>query len=222
MKKNLLIGSIISVTILILVSFTSVVGYRSGASDVKASPLFNIRSSRAIDEESVDLSCAYVGKGDNINLLIPKLDSNTASINEVIVRISKMDDETLIRFITLLINKIYYGSEFKDANIDEIINSFLIIKNNPVLFKKKFVDDKKDNAPYKTITYSETIPTYCSDIDCISVRWDWKPGCAIEKFLLLIFYLVFWPIILIYWFVIIYQPPSWWIPCDTTYIELLS
>jgi len=71
MNKKILIGSIIAVTVLIGVSFTSVVGHRSVASDVKASPLFNIRSSRAIDEESEELSCAYVGKGNNINLLLP-------------------------------------------------------------------------------------------------------------------------------------------------------
>ena len=57
MNKKILIGSIIAVTILIGVSFTSVVGYRSVASDVKASPLFNIRTSRAIDEEEKGLRC---------------------------------------------------------------------------------------------------------------------------------------------------------------------
>jgi len=50
MNKKILLGSILSVAILILVSFTSVLGYNSVDSDVKASPLFNIRSSRAIDE----------------------------------------------------------------------------------------------------------------------------------------------------------------------------
>jgi len=43
MQKKILIGSIASVIILILVSFTSVVGYNSVESDVKDSPLFNIR-----------------------------------------------------------------------------------------------------------------------------------------------------------------------------------
>ena len=71
MNKKILIGSILSVAILILVSFTSVVGYNSVDSDMKPSPLFNIRTSRAIDKESQDLSCEYVGKGEEINLLIP-------------------------------------------------------------------------------------------------------------------------------------------------------
>ena len=42
MNNKILSGSIIAVTVLIGVSFTSVVGYRSVASDVKVSPLFNM------------------------------------------------------------------------------------------------------------------------------------------------------------------------------------
>jgi hypothetical protein len=42
MNKKILIDSIIAVEILVLVSFTSVVGYISVESDVKISPLFNI------------------------------------------------------------------------------------------------------------------------------------------------------------------------------------
>ena len=53
MDKKILIGSIIAVAILVLVSFTGVVGYqttKSSTIDV-ASPLFTVRSSRAIDKE---------------------------------------------------------------------------------------------------------------------------------------------------------------------------
>jgi len=65
MNKKILIGSIIAVVILVLVSFTGVVGYQTTKSSTiaKASPLFTVRSSRAIDEESEDLSCDYIGKG---------------------------------------------------------------------------------------------------------------------------------------------------------------
>jgi len=53
MNKKILIGSIIAVAILVLVSFTGVVGYQTTKSSTiaRASPLFAVRSSRAIDEE---------------------------------------------------------------------------------------------------------------------------------------------------------------------------
>ena len=64
MNKKILLGSIIAAVILVLVSFTSVVGYSSVKSTSgKASPLFSIRTSRAIDEETKDFTCDYVGKG---------------------------------------------------------------------------------------------------------------------------------------------------------------
>ncbi|UCF11650.1 MAG: hypothetical protein JSW06_06265 [Thermoplasmatales archaeon] len=68
MNNKILLGSIVSVTILILVSFTSVIGYRSISFDVKVSPLFNIRSSKAIGKESKDIACDYVGKGEDIDI----------------------------------------------------------------------------------------------------------------------------------------------------------
>jgi hypothetical protein len=112
MKEKILIRSIIAVAVLINVSFTSVVGYRSMASDVKASPLFNIRRSRAIDEDSKDLSCEYVGKGDLINLLIPDRDKKKALMQRLIDKIRKMNDEAfnkVVNLITLRINKIIYS-----------------------------------------------------------------------------------------------------------------
>jgi len=56
MNKKILIGSIIADVILVMVSFTGVVGYQTTKSStiVKASPLFTVRSCRAIDEDSKD------------------------------------------------------------------------------------------------------------------------------------------------------------------------
>ena len=98
MNKKILISSIMAVAVLIGVSFTSVVGYRSVTSDVNVSPLFNIRTNRAIDEEGEDLRCEYVGKGEEINILILKIDDKIALFQKVMDKISKMDDETNYRF----------------------------------------------------------------------------------------------------------------------------
>ena len=63
MKKKILIGSIIAVVILVLVSFSSVVGYRSVNSDSKIeSPLFRIRN------EKGEVSSNYLGKGEDITI----------------------------------------------------------------------------------------------------------------------------------------------------------
>jgi hypothetical protein len=72
MNNKILIGSIIVVAILVLMSFTSVVGYNSVESDVKISPLFNIRSRRAVDKECKDFTCDYFGKGEEIKISLGK------------------------------------------------------------------------------------------------------------------------------------------------------
>ena len=90
MNNKILIGSIIAVTTLIGVSFTSVVGYRSGASDVKASPLFNIRSSRAIDEESEEVSINYLGKGNRINIHLPVKDNKVILLDRFVNNLSEL------------------------------------------------------------------------------------------------------------------------------------
>ena len=116
MDNKILISSLIAVVILIGVSFTSVVGYKSVASDVKASPLFNIRSSRAIDEESTILSCEYVGKGSTLSF--PKQDDRFILTHKFIDKISEMDEETFERFIAFIIyylqkNNILDGSKLE-------------------------------------------------------------------------------------------------------------
>jgi hypothetical protein len=144
MNKKLLISSIITVCILVGVSFTSVVGYRSIASDMKASPLFNIRSSRAIDDENKDLSCEYFGKGDGINLLIPDRDSKTALIEKFIDRISEMDDETFERFITSIIYHLQEDNILNGLKLEKIRNTLHQLRNSnkPIQIFDIFIEGK--------------------------------------------------------------------------------
>ncbi|UCF13146.1 MAG: hypothetical protein JSW06_02535 [Thermoplasmatales archaeon] len=94
MNKKILIGSIIAIAILVLVSFTGVIGYRSIDSDVKVSPLFNIRSSKAIRKESKDIVCDYVGKGAGCILSIPKRNETTSMIFKLLNKITKIYSES--------------------------------------------------------------------------------------------------------------------------------
>ena len=75
MKKKILIGSIMAIAILIGISFTSAVGYKSVESNVNNSPLFNIRINRAKGEETKDISFNYITK--EITLPFPKRNNKT-------------------------------------------------------------------------------------------------------------------------------------------------
>jgi len=124
MNKKILIGSIIAVVILVLVSFTGVVGYQTTKSTIaRASPLFSVRSSRAIDEESRDLTCDYIGKGEEITIPLLKRDNKTFLLQQIIDRISKMDDKENHKIINAL----------RNLNIDiDDLKKFVVIHDDTI------------------------------------------------------------------------------------------
>jgi hypothetical protein len=142
MNKKILIGSIIVVTVLIGVSFTSVVGYQSVESDVKASPLFTIRSNRAINEESSNLSREYVGKGSTLSF--PKQDDRLILTQRFIDRISEMDDETFERFIASIIYHLQKDNILDDLKLEKIRDTLHQLRNSnkPIQIFDIFIESK--------------------------------------------------------------------------------
>jgi hypothetical protein len=181
MNNKILIGSIIAVSLLIGVSFTSVVGYNRLESDVKSSPLFNIRSSRAVDKEGRDFTTDYVGKGEESNLSIPNRDSETVLIQRFADSIRNMDDTTFNRFLSQIISQIQKKSDYEDIN--EMITFLHQIRNNP----QTVILDESKNDNIETIGFEFT-PTVC-----------WFPGCLL---FLIIGGIIFLPIFL-YFFTLI-------------------
>ncbi len=97
MRKKILIGSVVSVLMLILLSFTSIVGYRSVTSDVKISPLFTIRTQRTIDEDTGKVSCEQLGLDTIFNGLVNTWNlSHGNGTYRVYVALRDPDDNVLI------------------------------------------------------------------------------------------------------------------------------
>jgi len=134
MNKKILIGSVIAVAILVLVSFTGVVGYQTTKSSTiaKASPLFTVRSSRAIQKDSEDFTDNYLGKGKKTNIYLPKSIDKIDKIETLINLLKKMDDKT----IQILVPKIMYH-----LNKNEDINRF---NNEQIYFSLKTLKDNPD------------------------------------------------------------------------------
>jgi hypothetical protein len=161
MNKKILIGSIIAVAVLIGVSFTSVVGYRSVASDVKASPLFNIRSIRAIDEESEDFTFEYVGKGEVSIIPLPTRDNETILIQQAINGIRKMNEGEFNQFVLFTINKLICENEINEKDIPQIKNLLILLKNNPEGFFKTLHNKcRNDKILYSKDNNCLTMPPF--------------------------------------------------------------
>ena len=130
MNKKILIGSIISIAIIIGICFTSVVGYQSTSKTIAdISPLFTVRSSRALDVDSKDLSYNYVGKGEDISISILKRDNKIVLIQKFIDSISKMDDKKLNRLIELVVSHKNKDNKITNENTKPNRNSGRRIKD---------------------------------------------------------------------------------------------
>ena len=141
MNKKILIGSLVAVFILIMVTFTSVVGYQSAKSNSKInSPLFGVRN------KTGEISANYIGKEEETNLYFPKRNSETESFDKVINIIKRMDDKSFDRFVKIVIANINHNNKRNDVEVnDEKIAVMLfqlrdnseVIKNNFMMIKDK-------------------------------------------------------------------------------------
>jgi len=132
MNKKILIGSIIAVVLLTLVSFSSVVGYSSVKSDSKiVSPLFGIRTNRAIDKEQDAVTSDYIGKGKAINILLPRRNDKADLIEKFVNLIKGMDEKSFDRFVDLFINHLHSRDDIQGYDDEEIILSLNLIRDNP-------------------------------------------------------------------------------------------
>ena len=169
MNNKILMGSIIAVAILVLVSFTGVVGYQTTklSTIAKASPLFTVRSSRAIDEESKDFTCDYVGKGEGTSIHFSTYTSRNIRLQKVIDFTSRMDNKTFNSYLNLIINKIRNNDKYGEVNINEAITTIQQIRNNP----QTIILDESNKNNIDTIGF-DFYPTLC-----------WFPGCIPLKIL---------------------------------------
>ncbi len=158
MNKKILLGSIIAVVILVLVSFTSVVGYQTTKSSTiaRASPLFSVRTQRAIDKDSRDIACNYVGKGEEINIPLPTRNNRSELFDRCVDIIRKMDDKSYDRFVDLILKYLYTRDDFQEYQKEELILSFNNIRNNPNKTTPYIQDGEESNllhSYYCTFTF---------------------------------------------------------------------
>jgi len=173
MNKKLLIGgSAIAVVVLVLTSFSPVVGYNSVELSVKESPLFNVRTKRAINEESEILTCNYLRKGQLMSF--PQRNSKTALIQKAINKISIMDDTAFNRFTKLIINRAYQDERIKNEDIGEIVPALNLLRNNPDEVNKYIIYGDKSLTGYYFCTIND----------------NWIPGCFILFLLEILFIII--------------------------------
>ena len=143
MNNKILISSMIVIAMLIGVSFTSVVGYKSVDSNIRESPLFNTRINSALKKDNKDYSYDYLGKSKASLIFFPKRDKTLISFQKVVDGISKMDDLTFNIFVDKVIIKLCESKFLKEKDFLKIRELLNFIRNNPEDAKKYPFDLKK-------------------------------------------------------------------------------
>ena len=101
-KKLLIYGSILAIVVLVLAGISPVVGYNTVQAYRKDSPLFGVRTQRALEKESDRLTCDYIGK-ESI-MLFPTRDPKAILLKRAINLISSMNKRGFNNFLISLIN----------------------------------------------------------------------------------------------------------------------
>ena len=161
MKKKILIGSIIAVVLLTLVSFSSVVGYSSVKSDSKiASPLFGVRTNRAINKEADAVTSDYIGKGKAINILLPRRNSKVELVEKFVNIIKWMDEKSLDSIADIIFHRLESDDNFDNIDKDNVKEAIYFVSENPKLSKSFLLQDK-ENSGSNEYTYGYATPIEC-------------------------------------------------------------
>jgi hypothetical protein len=165
MDKYPLIGvSIIAVVLLVLGSLTNVVGYQSVKSSVvNDSPLFSVRTQKAINQQQNIITSQYLGKGKENLLQFPIRDNKTELVIKTIEFISKMDDKTFAQFTELCIQQARQDNTFSDTNPNEIAQTLHQLKIKSETIINSYISRNNYNIT------SSTYYTIC----------HWFPGCIL-------------------------------------------
>ncbi len=192
LKKPLIAVSIIAVVILVLCSFTNVVGYQTVKSTtVNESPLFAVRTMRAINEESKDvLTFGYLGNNKPITIPFPisRRNNQTTLLLNNIEKISKMNEKQFEQFIFKSIYYLKTIGKITQENDQDVMTGLRLLRTNPKEIMSYILHN--DSSYYTEQNY------------CTVIKQDPFHGCRlllIVNLLGLILYLIIVGILEIYW-----------------------
>jgi len=134
MNRKIFIGCLGSVIILILATFSSVVGSQTAQSSkvVSSSPLFATQTLRSINKEAPEIKSNYLGKGNKLNLFPLKKSLNEDMINRAIKIFGK--NPGLLNKLINNLEKFPYFTELLEkhgVNKADVKSYLRVITDNP-------------------------------------------------------------------------------------------
>ena len=162
-------------------------GYSSVKSDLKVSPLFNIRTSRAIDKESKDFIYDYIRMGKESILSIPNRDGLVVVEQQLIEVLYKIKEKRFDRIIDLIIKYIHQREDFQEFEEKDIFQFLNQLKSNPDKIKPHYLNGEENKL---STSFCETYGYYpCITVDFGVIGFI---GCILVPLLSNILNLLVW------------------------------
>ena len=151
--KKIILGSIIAVVLITLTSITPVLGLQTNkTSSSVASPLFSIRTERAIRRESQNaLTSNYIGKESRVRIPLTFHTRATISRN-IIQRIKEIDDKTFDKLLAYITQETHNSDDLPP----EILQAVYIIR------------EETEKAMQQEYTKLDTV--LCETLNCQTIR----------------------------------------------------
>jgi hypothetical protein len=153
MNKKIFIGSLITVAVLVFMSFTTVGGFqRIRSTSIIYSPLFNIRAKRAINEEIKEYDFNYVGIGKKSIIQFPKKMESIRHLSKVINILVYLNDKEFSHLISSLSNYLFQERTFNEYRIEEVTTILYKLRNNNAEVDNIFTEEKGNHISRSSVT----------------------------------------------------------------------
>jgi hypothetical protein len=167
-KKKIIIGSFGAAVLILLTSFTMVIGKQTNNETNANSPLFAIRIQNTINGEQKSVTSYYLGKGKECKISVINRDTKIDLLQKIIEKISKMNDAQLAELAFLI-----YSNKIVKENTQQILRVLYQLKNNPTEIKKQLSSIPNDCSHITKGCPPTTFPV------CIPTIDYWVLGCAL-------------------------------------------
>jgi hypothetical protein len=176
MNKKILIGvCILATTIMILTGLSPVIGFqRIKTIGATGSPLFQVRTSRAINDDTMKITGEYVRQGELMPFPLNNL--RDSPYLKTIDSIGDMNDEEIHRITDQLLSYIQMKDEFNDIDEDDLLNLLFEMRRNPDLMKYNLGGNGEDYSDYSYGIYRCTSDNI------------WIPGCRMLALMIYMFW----------------------------------
>jgi len=165
MNKKILLGCIGTIVIIMLASFSSVIGGQTkNLSGMENSPLFHIRTLRTTEKSNGDaINTGYIGKEKSITLSFSTHSNTQLFFQKAIESLTKLDEASFNNFLETAVNKLQESKMVIKEDVPRLKELFHFLRENPDEVKNYPLVERKNEQ-------LELWTSGCQTVNCYTLQ----------------------------------------------------